>query len=1181
MQKQPTQKLPSGTLTFLFTDIEGSTKLWQSHPDQMRPALARHDLLAADTISSHDGVLVKGRGEGDSLFAVFPRATDAVAAALALQRSYVAEAWPFPSPMRVRMASHTGEADLRDGDYYGSAVNRCARLLAVAHGGQVLVSRTTFDLVRDALPDEASVRDLGEFRLSDLVRPEQVFQIVHPDLPAEFPPLRSLDALPNNLSEQLTSFIGREHEMAEVKRLLHTTRLLTLTGAGGVGKSRLSIQVAADLLDHYPDGVWLVELAALSDPAFVPQSVAAVLGVREEAGRTIPQRLADYLKPKTLLLILDNCEHLLGACAVMADHLLRACPRLRILTTSREGIGLAGEQRYRVPPLSLPDPKNLPPFEAMSQYEAVSLFIERARLVKPSFSVTSANAPALSQVCHWLDGMPLAIELAAARVRTLSVEQIMSRLHDCFHLLVGGSRTGLPRQQTLRALIDWSYNLLDEREKVLLDRLSIFPGGCRLEAAEAVCSGEGFEAWDVLDLLSSLEDKSLLVVDESNGAALYHLLETIRLYAQERLLSDGDEATVRGRYQSYYLHLLRDAPPDRGGAGLADTLKQLEAEHTNIRVALQWYLQHEQELAAEMALALSEFWYAKGLWTEGRYTLASILEERTNISDSSLSSVLHEAAWLASLQGDFIQAKVLSEEYLAVVTRSGDRKRYAAALRLSSHIALNAGNLLEARERLQECLSILEEVGDGVELAETSKWMAWVAERSNDLDQARLLLEESIERFHEAGCHLQVASARTSLGRVLLAQGDCPQARSQIELSRDALRKLGDVVGFADALQTLARVAKREGDLPEARTLLEQSLSLFQQFDHKSGIASRLRDLGFLATDQKDFLRARAAFEQSLTLFEEMGYKQEIVEVLSGLSEAARRDGDIASADAYSERVLALYEQRLSIHQERGERSSIALTLEQMGHFASEQGNYRAVRLYYGQCLAVRREMGNRELVASTLLSLGRAAERLGFGTDAGPFLEESLEIRRGIGGQSQTSFALACLGNAAMARGDLEAAHTYFDESLAMRRPLSDQEDVAYSLTDMGNLTLKEGQLEAAKNLYRQSLAIWKASGDNPGAAFTLAGLVQAASEEGQAERAAHLLGAVNSLAEDVPARWPWYMRADYERDLTDTRAALGDEAFAAAWAEGRAMTLDQAVDYALDEDPPKLPSAIPNLDS
>jgi predicted ATPase/class 3 adenylate cyclase len=547
----PMPELPSGTVTFLLTDVEGSTALWEEASEAMRAALARHDVLFEDAVRAHGGVHIRPRGEGDSRFAVFSGAPEAVAAGLAIQRAFAAEPWPTPRPIRVYTGLHTGQAELRDGDYYGSAVNRCARIRGIGHGGQILLSEATAALVPDDLPDGVTLLNLGEHRLKDLTRPERVFQLVSRDLPFEFPLLRSLDVLPNNLPRQLTSFVGREQEMAEVKRLLTATSLLTLVGAGGAGKTRLSLQVAADVLDDYRDGVWLVELAPLTDPVLVPQAVASTLGLPERASHPTVLTLEEHLRPRSLLLILDNCEHLVTACAVLAETLLRACPNLSILATSREGLGIAGETTWRIPSLSLPDVQHFSfgapdVASALSHYESVRLFIDRALAVAPAFAVTNHNAPAVAQICQHLDGIPLAIELAAVRVKVLAPEQIAARLDDRFRLLTGGSRTALPRQQTLRALVDWSYDLLTGPERILFRRLSVFAGGWLLEASEGICAGDGVEELEVLDLLAQLVDKSLVLAEEHVGEARYGLLETLRQYGTEKLRAAGEEAGFAG-----------------------------------------------------------------------------------------------------------------------------------------------------------------------------------------------------------------------------------------------------------------------------------------------------------------------------------------------------------------------------------------------------------------------------------------------------------------------------------------------------------------------------------------------------------------------------------------------------------------------------------------------------------
>ena len=449
-------------VTFLFTDIEGSTALWEQDGARMSQALAAHDALTRRAVEARHGTVVKMTGDG--MHAVFGDALDALAATVDLQRALADPAATHGVVLRVRCGLHAGAVERRDNDYFGSPVNRAARIMSAAHGGQMLLSQAVVDNVREMLPASVSLRDLGRVRLKDLSTPERVYQVVHPQLRQEFPALRSLEATPNNLPHQVTSFVGRESALVDLQRLLTGTRLLTLTGSGGCGKTRLCLQLAADSLERFPDGAWLVELAPLADPDLVPQTVASVLGLKGEPGKPIARSLVEHLKDRRVLLLLDNCEHLLHACAQLVATLVRQCPQATLLASSREALGTGGEQAYRVPSLSLPDPKQEQTRESVVRFEAVQLFTDRALLARPDFQVTQQNAAALASICHRLDGIPLAIELAAARVRSLSVEEINRKLDQRFQLLTGGSRTALPRQQTLRSLIDWSYDLLSDPE---------------------------------------------------------------------------------------------------------------------------------------------------------------------------------------------------------------------------------------------------------------------------------------------------------------------------------------------------------------------------------------------------------------------------------------------------------------------------------------------------------------------------------------------------------------------------------------------------------------------------------------------------------------------------------------------------------------------------------------------
>ncbi|HSN77057.1 MAG TPA: AAA family ATPase, partial [Anaerolineae bacterium] len=483
--------LPSGTVTFLFTDIEGSTRLWERQPKAMAAAMARHNAILRHAVESNGGQVF--RTAGDAICAAFATAAPAVAAAAAAQQALFAEAWPVDAQLPARVALHSTEAEPEHGDYATGGLNRLGRLLAVTHGGQTLLTQATEQLARDHLPPGASLLDLGQHRFRDLTQPDRIFQLAIADLPASFPPLKTLDAISNNLPAQLTSFVGRERELEQLVARLSPSpgraggrgvRLLTLTGPGGTGKTRLSLQAAAEMLEHFPDGVWFVELAPVSDPALVAQTIAAALRLSEVASRPVDALLADYLRDRRLLLVLDNCEHLIDECARLADKLLRACPAMHILASSRESLGIAGEAVFKVPSLAMPDSQALPPLDELAHFDSVQLFTERAASVQPGFRLTAQNASAVAQISCRLDGIPLALELAAARVRSMSPEQIAARLDDRFRLLTGGSRAAVQRQQTLQALIDWSYDLLSPQECTLLRRLAVFASGWTLEAAE-------------------------------------------------------------------------------------------------------------------------------------------------------------------------------------------------------------------------------------------------------------------------------------------------------------------------------------------------------------------------------------------------------------------------------------------------------------------------------------------------------------------------------------------------------------------------------------------------------------------------------------------------------------------------------------------------------------------------
>jgi predicted ATPase/class 3 adenylate cyclase len=870
--------LPEGTVTFLFTDLEGSTRLLEAHPAAYREAVARHHALLRGAVEAHGGVVFET--VGDAVYAAFARPTDAVAAALEGQVALHREPWGATGPLRARMGVHLGEAERQGAHYFGAPLYRCARLTAAAHGGQVVLSEAATAPVRDALPAGAALRDLGAHRLKDLHQPERVFQLAAPDLPSDFPPLRTLDLRPHNLPLQVTSFVGRDTEAAAVRGLLATYRLVTLTGPGGTGKTRLALQAAADVLPAYPDGVWLVELAALADPALVPQTVAQAVGVREAPGRPLVATLVDALQLKRLLLVLDNCEHLLDAGARLADALLRTCARVTLLVTSREALGIAGETAYRVPSLGVPDlgPSDPPgwsappgaarslPAAGLTRYGAVRLFLDRAVAAAPGFAVTDRNAPAVARLCARLDGIPLAIELAAARVRVLPVEQLLGRLEDRFRLLTGGSRTALERHQTLRAAVDWSYDLLGERERGLFDRLSVFAGGWSLEAAEAVGAdpdGDGIAPAEVLELLARLVDKSLVVAEaQPDGSARYRLLETLRQYALEKLAARGDAEAVRQRHAACYVGLGETAAARRRGAWLV----VLEAEHDNLRAALDWTLaaagtgdgaadagaagaRDEAALVAyRLGAALTWFWTLRGHWHE----MAAVWDRLAALPRSARPAVVAARARALGSAGlvEYVGGRHrdlgrrLLEEALALFTQVGDR---CEAVRVRAWLATDPA----PRRRLYERLLALDRAaGDDRATADTLYAFATLlitgAGAAPDYAVARGMYAECLRLRRALGDEVWAGMAQSRLGFVAREQGDAAGALPLLEASLATFRGLGDRFHAAWALRNLGNAAADLGDHALARTRYAEALAVEAELGYGSGVAAALERLAGL-----------------------------------------------------------------------------------------------------------------------------------------------------------------------------------------------------------------------------------------------------------------------------------------------------------------------------------------------
>jgi len=687
--------------TFLFTDIEGSTKLWESSPEKMKMALQRHHAILQNAISSNDGEVFQTIG--DAFCAAFSSAPSAISAALMAQRELYQEPWDLPFPIRVRMGIHTGEAERAASGYASNpTMNRVSRILNAAHGGQVLLSLVTRELLKDALPANTELRNMGEHYLKNLARPEHLFQLNIAGLPFDFPPLNSLSFPRHNLPVQLTSFIGREKEIIDVMRLLEKARMVTLIGSGGTGKTRLAVEVANELLDQFPDGVWFVELAPILDAQLVPRTTAIAIGLREEPQHPIMDILCNYLRDKHLLLILDNCEHLVDASAQLADKLLHAGSQIRVLATSREILGMAGELSYLVPSLKLPDMQILPTVESLSQCEAVRLFVERASEKTQRFTITDENAVSIAQICLRLDGIPLAIELAAGKILSLSAGQIAQRLDDRFRLLTSGNRTALPRHQTLRAAIEWSYHLLPTVEQTLFRRLSVFLNGWTLEAAEVVCSDKdtttenALKKEDILVLLDQLVNKSLVTTEERHAEIRFRMLETIRQFGTDKLFEAREDEVLRDQHLDFFIQFAETADPLLRSAAEIEWLGRLDDEHDNLHSALEWAARKgSAEPALRLAGALATYWTTRSFWLEGSKWLERALE-KVPLEIEELQK-REKAA----------RAKVLYKDEVSVHKLYDLQRRRAHWHSRLGFVYFGLGSLPESKKHVQEALRLL------------------------------------------------------------------------------------------------------------------------------------------------------------------------------------------------------------------------------------------------------------------------------------------------------------------------------------------------------------------------------------------------------------------------------------------------------------------------------------------
>ncbi|WP_231995799.1 LuxR family transcriptional regulator [Mycobacterium sp. 852002-51163_SCH5372311] len=960
--------LPTGTVTLLLADVEGSTRLWESQPEQMTAALAVLNRTVDETVAAYGGVRPVEQGEGDSFVAAFARASDAVACALALQRAPLAL-------LRVRIGMHTGEIQLRDeGNYVGPTINRTARLRDLAHGGQTVLSGVTESLVVDRLPEDVWLTELGSYPLRGVPRPERVVQLCHPDLRNEFPPLRVRSVVAShNLPVQLTSFIGRQGQMTELRELVAGNRLVTLTGAGGTGKTRLAVEVAAQLNAEFSDGIWYVALAPITNAAVVPVTTARTLGLPDQPGRSTMDTLVRFFGEKTMLLLLDNCEHLLDACGTMIVELLGACPRLTVLATSREPLGVPGELAWLVPSLSLAD-------------EAVELFSDRARHARPEFIVSEENTNLVKEICTRLDGMPLAIELAAARIRALSLKQIVDSLHDRFRLLTGGARTAVRRQQTLRASVDWSHALLTEPERVLFRRLAVFMGGFDLDAAQAVGATSTAETYQLLDLLTLLVDKSLVVASETSidtGAGMrYRLLETIRQYAQEKLGESGEAVEIRTRHRDYYATTAAEREA-LGHAHDEQLLRWAQTEIDNLRAAFAWSRENsEPETALRLILSLRPLWLRGGRAQEALAGIDAILSDEANADIEPAvwaSAAAHEA--IIAAQVGALTPPDRPQRALALARQLDDPALIARAL---IACGVRAASTAEgSHSYFAEAIDLARAAGDQWSLCLVCSYYATASVIAGDPTAALPAAEQGRDLADALGDRFYSRNNRLWLGLALMLQGNLTQASETVRAVADDADMDGDLTTAIFARLCHGAGLAHQGEVSGARTEAQSVLAAAEAI---GGVMEDGVYAVFAAAALADG-DAAAAFTAAETAWQHTNQLRErFTRTLTPTAEAALACGDLVTARRWADETVEalagwpraftlIVRAYVAIGQgepEQAERDAhdaltiaaqtrgylrVDDTLECLARLAADDGNYAYAARLLGAAEAVRQRM--------------------------------------------------------------------------------------------------------------------------------------------------------------------------------------------------------------------------------
>ncbi|MBD5604550.1 MAG: hypothetical protein IAI48_05605 [Candidatus Eremiobacteraeota bacterium] len=844
---EPRRELPTGVVTFLFTDIEGSTVRWERDPVAMQRALREHDEIMRDAIASTGGVVFKT--VGDAFYAVFQTADAAVESAIASQRRLAETDFEHVDGLRVRMALHTGTADERDGDYFGQALNRVARLLSTGHGGQILLSHASAQLARERLPGDVSLADLGEHRLKDLTAPEHVFGLVAPGLESEFPKLKSLSILDNNLPQQLTSLIGRDCDVRAVKDLTKAWSLVTVIGAGGLGKTRVALQAGAEMLDAYPDGVWFVDLAPMKDPALLANTIGAVFELQESGSRPMLESLVAFLKPKKMLLILDNCEHVIGEASTVAAGILRACDGVKMIATSREHLNVAGEATFRLPSLSMPSAEAAVALgvDAALEYGAVDLFVTRARAANARFAFTADIVAVVAEIVRRLDGIPLAIELAAARVRVLAPKQLAEKLNERFRVLTGGDRTALPRQQTMRAAIDWSYDLLTPDEQRVFRMLSVFAGSFAIDTPAAVGADETLDELDIFAIVASLADKSLVNAEHGDEDIRYRLLESTRQYGAEKLVEAGEGEAVAARYAEAYAAIAESIVDDYDTAVHRTWFARVEAEIENVRAAVTWAFSSDGDPALSLRLAATLHRTMVFNVREAQRWVASAHERRDDGVESSLAGRLELAqAFLNNASNQFVAVHKHASRAIPHFDESGHTRAKADAQRLAGRALVYLGRVEEGESLLETALAAHRKLGSrgtGAALRD----LALARAAAGDLERARSLLSESLRDFEHREDLANVAQTVGTLAGIEFQAGNTAAALRSAEQALDVLRKLKRRLSIAWILHEMATFSIASGAFDDANARARESLAMARELPSPVFVAHALRQLATIA----------------------------------------------------------------------------------------------------------------------------------------------------------------------------------------------------------------------------------------------------------------------------------------------------------------------------------------------